>query len=119
MSDSGRSPSGPGLTVSAQSVPNAVEAVRDWIASQAGVTVHIDACPSLPWQSLTFAGTRYQADIWADDTASALRLVLARIPDAEFDVVGSVVADVTATDPQDVPTYGGCQFIIELLTVDD
>jgi len=124
----GASPSGPGhsaepepisvVSADTASVPSAVEAVRRFLEACAGVPVRIDRCSSRKWQSLTFAGWRHDAELWADDTASALRPVLQKLPDAELNVAGEIIADIGIQGSvENVPTWGGCAFVVEVLSI--
>ena len=69
---------------------------------------------------MTFRGERHCIVLWVDTVASdaKLRKLIAELPDAEFGLGEWIVADVVVVgEPEDVPTFGGCAFRVDMLTV--
>jgi hypothetical protein len=72
------------------------------------------------WQSLVFTGERHLVSlgIAGPDAARAANLLCERLADAEFEIAGTIVADISAGRPR--PEADGSILVeIEALTIDE
>lgn len=76
---------------------------------------------SVDWQSLTFAGERHVISlrIPAPDAEVAAHRLVDGIEDAEFHIVGHIVADIAVSSPPARAADGSVTLGIEALTVDE
>jgi hypothetical protein len=76
---------------------------------------------STDWQSLTFSGERHQISLRITGPGSdeAARRMCAGLEDAEFDLPGLVVADISVAGEPRRALDGSIEFVVEALTVVD
>ena len=85
----------------------------------------VEAATTRPWSSATFDGERHRLELrlhgTAADIGDALERLLERLPDAEFDLPGQIVAEAKlvalGVDPD--PAVAAVALTIEVLTVVD
>lgn len=92
------------------------------ICRRSGVTrdrILLTSWTSVDWQSLTFNGERHEAEIRVTGPGSdsiAARIV-DEIAEAEFSILGQVVADIAATAASPDQGDGSISLSIEALTI--
>jgi hypothetical protein len=74
---------------------------------------------SVDWQSLTFVGERHHISlrISGPNSAAAVARLTDGLEDAEFDIPGQIVADVTVVGGPDSSSDGSTTLNIEALTI--
>jgi hypothetical protein len=121
-----------------------VQALRQIIGlddTVVGLTAKLDNCPtspdtppllliesigSEPWASATFVGQTHWIDVrlegHADAVSATCRRLGAELGEAEFDVLGHIVADVAVEAAPLVTAESGstqCNLRLEILTIED
>ena len=79
----------------------------------------LSAWRSMDWQSLTFVGERHHISlrIAGPDSADAVARLTSGIEDAEFEIPGQIVADITIVGGPDRASDGSTALQLEALTV--
>lgn len=79
----------------------------------------LSAWRSVDWQSLTFVGERHHISLRVSgaDSAEAVRRLVHRLDDAEFDIPGQIVADITVVGGPDHASDGATTLNLEALTI--
>lgn len=74
---------------------------------------------SVEWQSLTFLGERHHISlrVCGEDSNGAVARIASGLKDAEFEIPGQIVADITVVSGPDRASDGSTTLIIEALTI--
>lgn len=81
----------------------------------------VESLASRPWASVTFCGARHRVSFVLEgaDAAAAADAFVAGLAEAEFDLLGHILADIALVDEQREQDGERVRLTIEALTVDD
>ena len=92
------------------------------LAARAGIPrerILLSAWRSVDWQSLTFLGERHHIclRVAGPDSATAVARLTTGLEDAEFEIPGQIVADITIVGGPDRASDGSTVLNLEALTI--